>query len=70
MPQGAVLSPLLLNIYTVHPLTKIDPELSLAGNADDVTLYFSNPIPYIKLKEHLHTWPPHKHSKFLFKKII
>ena len=45
VPQGAVLSPLLFNIYTSHLLTKMNPEISLAAYSDDVALYFSQPNP-------------------------
>ena len=34
--QGAVLSSLLLNIYTAHLPTEIDPELSLATYANEM----------------------------------
>ena len=45
VPQGAVLSPLLFNIYTVPLINKIGPEKSSASYADDVALYFSHTNP-------------------------
>jgi hypothetical protein len=45
VPQGAVLSPILFNIYTAHILTKINPEISVAAYADDIALYFSHLNP-------------------------
>lgn len=47
LPQGAVLSPLLFNIYTAHLLTTIDPEISIAAYADDIALYFSHQNPNV-----------------------
>jgi hypothetical protein len=39
VPQGAVLSPLLFNIYTAHLLKTIRPDVSVAEYADGIALY-------------------------------
>ena len=42
VPQGAVLSPLLRNIYTLHLLKPIRPVVFVAACANDISLYSSH----------------------------
>ena len=46
VPQGAVLSPLLFNIYTSRLLKIIQPDVSIAAYTDDIALNSSNSNPY------------------------
>jgi Reverse transcriptase (RNA-dependent DNA polymerase)/Endonuclease-reverse transcriptase len=51
VPQGAVLSPTLFNIYTADILTSIDPQVEVAAYADDIALYSSHRNPYIAVNK-------------------
>lgn len=51
VPQGAVLSPLLFNVYTAHLLKTVRPDVSVAAYADDIALYSSHSNPYTAVRK-------------------
>jgi hypothetical protein len=51
VPQGAVLSPTLFNIYTANILRSIDPQVEVAAYADDIALYSSHRNPNIAVNK-------------------